>query len=298
MPWFKHDDVELHYLTRGHGADVLLIHGLGSSAGDWAFQVPALEQRRRVILPDLRGSGHSTCPPGPYAIEQFARDLWGLVDALGAREVDVVGFSLGGAVALEMALQRPGRVPRLALINSLESYRADHWRKWLEARAHTWAVRLLGLRRTARAVARRVFPADWQAPMRARALQVIGGARRRPYLQTIAALERWCARERLDRLQSRVLVLAAEYDYTPLEEKRTLAQRLGAQLVVVRGSRHGTPFDSTECTNATLVAFLSDAPLPPQESWHADPEERAPRAPPVGSVAQEHACVQREARAS
>lgn len=298
MPWFQHEDVELHYLVRGSGPAVLLIHGLGSSAGDWAFQVPALEPRHRVILPDLRGSGHSACPPGPYAIEQFARDLWALADTLGVRDLDVVGFSLGGAVALEMALQRPARVPRLVLINSLESYRADHWRKWLEARVHTWAVRMLGLRRTARAVARRVFPADWQAPMRERALRVIGSARRRPYLMTIAALESWCARERLDRLRSRVLVLAAEHDYTPLAEKRALAERLGAALVVVRGSRHGTPFDATECTNACLVAFLGDAPLPESHTWHVDPQERAPRAPPAGSVAHEHELAPRRACAS
>lgn len=289
MPWFTHDDVRLHYLTRGHGADVMLIHGLGSSGADWAFQVPALETRYRVILPDLRGSGHSSCPSGPYSIEQFARDLWALADSLGAGEVALVGFSLGGAVALEMALQRPDRVPRLVLINSLESYRADHWRKWLEARAHTWAVRVLGLRRTARAVAHRVFPADWQAPMRARALQVIGAARKQPYLLTIAALERWCARARLPALQSRVLVIAAEHDYTPLAEKRALAARLQAHLVVVRGSRHGTPFDATECTNASLAAFLADAPLPAQDTWHVDAEERAPRGPPPGSVAAEHA---------
>lgn len=293
MPWFRHDDIQLHYLVRGSGPAVLLVHGLGSSGADWAFQVPALESHRRVILPDLRGSGLSAGPPGPYTVEKFARDLWALVDALEVREVDVVGFSLGGAVALEMALQQPDRVPRLALINSLESYRADHWRKWLEARMHTWAVRVMGLRRTAAMVARRVFPAEWQAPMRARAIDVIGTARRRPYLHTIAALERWCARERLAALRSRVLMIAAEHDYTPLAEKRELASRLGAQLVVVRGSRHGTPFDATECTNACLVAFLDDAPLPAPDTWRADPPERAPRAPPVGSVAEEHALAVR-----
>jgi hypothetical protein len=127
--------------------------------------------------------------------------------------------------------------------------------------------------------------------MRERAVQVIGGARRRPYLESVAALERWCARERLDRLAARVLLLAAEHDYTPLDEKRALAERIGARFVVVRGSRHGTPFDAIAATNATLAAFLADEPLPAEATWRADPRELAPREPPPGSVAEEHACV-------
>lgn len=289
MPWFDHAGVRLHYLTRGSGRHVLLVHGLGSSGGDWAFQVPALEAHRRVILPDLRGSGLSDAPPGPYSIATLAADLWALADSLGVEELDVVGFSLGGAVALEMALQRPDRVTRLVLVNSLASYRIDHWRKWVEARFHAWTVRVSGLQRTAALVARRVFPGDWQAAMRERAVRVIGAARRRPYLATVAALERWCARDRLDRLRSRVLVIAAEHDYTPLAEKRQLAARLGAQLVVVAGSRHGTPFDAIGITNATLVAFLRDEPLPAADAWRADAPEEAPSAPPPGSVAHEHA---------
>jgi hypothetical protein len=93
----------------------------------------------------------------------------------------------------------------------------------------------------------------------------------------------------LAQLRSRTLVIAAEHDYTPLAEKRALAARLGAEFVVVRHSRHGTPFDSIELTNASLTAFLTDQPLPPVEHWVRDAPERAPVTPPPGSVAEEHA---------
>jgi pimeloyl-ACP methyl ester carboxylesterase len=69
-----------------------------------------------------------------------------LLDHLEVERPNIIGFSLGGAVALEMALQRPNSVPRLALINSLASYRIDHWRKWLEARVSSASVSLLGMR--------------------------------------------------------------------------------------------------------------------------------------------------------
>jgi pimeloyl-ACP methyl ester carboxylesterase len=67
-------------------------------------------------------------------------------------------------------------------------------------------------------------------------------------------------------LRSRTLLIAAEYDYTPLAEKRALAARLGAALVVVRDSRHGTPFDAITITNAALLAHLADRPLPAEST--------------------------------
>jgi pimeloyl-ACP methyl ester carboxylesterase len=289
MPVYRYGSLALHYLERGRGAHVVLVHGLGSSGADWAFQVPALEQHRRVIVPDLPGSGHSAPLAAGPSIAGYAAALWRLLDALGHAQVDLVGFSLGGAVALEMALERPAAVPRLALINSLASYRADHWRKWLEARVPAALVRVLGMPRTAQMVARRVFPHPWQHPMRERASRVIGEVPAATYLGMARALERWSATDRLDRLRSRTLLIAAEHDYTPLAEKRVLAARIGAELVVVQGSRHGTPFDATALTNACLVALLTGQALPPQAAWVRDAPETAPVAPPPASLAEEHA---------
>ena len=86
--------------------------------------------------------------------------------ALDIERVHLVGFSLGGAVALEMALAQPARVRSLVTINSLPSYRIDHWRKWMEVHLQASMVRVLGLPRVARMVAARLFPLAHQAPMR------------------------------------------------------------------------------------------------------------------------------------
>jgi pimeloyl-ACP methyl ester carboxylesterase len=289
MPYFDRDGIDLYWLERGRGRPVVLLHGLGSCGGDSAFQVPALQDEFRTILPDLRGSGRSAHPPGPYSIAGFADDTWALLDHLGVRDADVVGFSLGGAVALEMALQRPAHVPRLVTINSLACYHVDGFRKWAELTIQSWVVRLGGMERAARLVAERVFPEPYQAAMRERAARVIGATPVSPYLDSVRALAGWCATDRLGSLASRTLMIAAEFDYTPLGEKRELAAQVGAEFVVVRGSRHGTPFDAIEATNACLSAFLSDRPLPPPTACRIDAPERVPTAPPPGSVAEEHA---------
>jgi pimeloyl-ACP methyl ester carboxylesterase len=190
-----------------------------------------------------------------------------------------------------MALLRPASVPRLGLINSLATYRVDHWTKWCKARIDAQLVRILGMRRTAELIAARLFPDPRQEPMRARAQAVIGAVPAKTYLDMAAALERWSAIERLGTLQSRTLLIAAEHDYTPLAEKRALAARLDTDIVVVRGSRHGTPFDSVRITNASLLALLTDRELPPGADWvRDDPQDPLP-VPLADSLAEEHAAA-------
>ena len=287
MSWFLHEGRPLHYLERGQGEPLLLIHGLGSSGADWAWQVAELEHKFRVIVPDLPGSGHSTSLPGTCSIGGLARALWSLCDHLGLDTINVVGFSLGGAVSLEMALQRPDRVCRLGLINSLATYRLDHWSKWIEAALTLVLVPLIGMRRAARLAARRLFPMPWQTVLRERAAAVVSAVPPSNYLLTGRALLAWTAIERLHLVKSKSLVIAAENDFTPLAEKRALAAALGAQFITVRGSRHGTPFDAVAATNAALSAFVEDRPLPPAGRWRCDRSPRALRFP--GSLADEHA---------
>lgn len=282
MPTLEHRGHRILWQSFGEGPPLLLVHGLGSSGADWAFQIPPLAATRRVIVPDLRGSGRNAQARGPVSITQLADDLWALADALAVERLDLVGFSLGGAVALEMALARPDHVARLATINSLPSYRVDHWKKWMEVHVQAAMVRTLGLPRVARMVSKRLFPHPHQAPMRERVVAVLGANPVRAYLDTANALAGWCAGERIGDLRARTLLIAAEHDYTPLDEKRIWAERMRADFAVVRGSRHGTPFDAIEATNALLAAFLADAPLPPDHALAIDPPERMPGAPPPG----------------
>lgn len=289
MAFFRDEQSSIHYLERGRGEPLLLIHGLGCSGAAWAFQVAALEHRFRLIIPDLPGSGHSAPPRSEYTIAGFANAMWRLMDHLNIRKTNIVGFSLGGAVALEMASIRPSCVPKLGLINSLATYQPHSLRKWLETYVSATLVRMLGMPRAACFMAARLFPEPWQRAMREHAARAMGSVPANSYLGTGFALARWAILDRLDRLNCRVLLIAAENDFTPLAEKRELAKKLNAELVVVRGSRHATPFDSVEATNASLLAMLTDQPLPPPTRWVRDTPSRAQALSLAGSIAEEHA---------
>ena len=165
---------------------------------------------------------------------------------------------------------RPACVRRLVLCNALANYRTDTWRKWFEAHAQVALVRAIGLRRTGRLVARRLFPHDDQAPKRQRVVDVLGANERRSYLATIRALIGWSALDRLHTLKATTLLIAAEHDYTPLADKRAEMRHFPqAQLIVIAGSRHGTPFDATERFNACVLDFLRGPVVPAQNATAA-----------------------------
>ncbi len=286
---FEHRARPLHYLERGRGTPLLLIHGLGSSGADWAFQVRALEGRFRVIVPDLPGCGHSSALRDGCSIAGFSASLWALLDRLEIGQPNIVGYSLGGAVALEMALQRPESVPRLGLVNSLASYRIDSLEKWLEARMPVLLLQLFGMRLMARLYAARMFPQPWQHSLRERAAAVVGAVPAESYIDIVEALVHWNATDRLNRLRSRVLLIVAEHDLTPLAQKRELASQLGAAIAVIRGSRHGTPFDAVDATNACLLAFLTDLMPPHADRLVCDEPEVFHPLEFAGSLAAQHA---------
>ena len=109
---------ELHYLDAGAGPAVLLVHGLMSSSATWSSQFDRLAGRYRVIAPDLFGHGASAKPAGDYSLSAHAATLRDLLDELQIPGATVVGHSLGGGIALQLAYLFPERVDGLVLVSS------------------------------------------------------------------------------------------------------------------------------------------------------------------------------------
>src|SRR5207244_8092823 len=109
------DSIELYYEEHGRGDPLLLIMGLAADSTAWMFQVPDFAERYRTIVFDNRGVGRSSKPRGPYTIHEMADDAAGLLDVIGIERAHVVGVSMGGMIAQELALRHPERVRGLVL---------------------------------------------------------------------------------------------------------------------------------------------------------------------------------------
>lgn len=105
--------VRLWYAEYGSGSPVLLLHGGLMNSNYWAAQIPALEQRHRVIVFDSRGHGRSTRGDAPFSYPLLASDAIALMNYLRLQDAAVVGWSDGAIVALEMALRYPKRVSKV-----------------------------------------------------------------------------------------------------------------------------------------------------------------------------------------
>ncbi|MBA4285851.1 MAG: 2-hydroxy-6-oxo-2,4-heptadienoate hydrolase [Xanthomonadaceae bacterium] len=114
--------IRTNYHDLGKGSPVLLLHGSGpgvSAWANWRAVLPSLSSHRRVIAPDLVGFGYSDRPAGHrYGLETWVAHAVGLLDALALPQVDLVGNSFGGALALAVAIRHPQRVRRLVLMGS------------------------------------------------------------------------------------------------------------------------------------------------------------------------------------
>jgi len=113
-------DLRVHEIHGGHGSPVIFIHGLGSSGYmEWRFNLASTAIRHRIFAPDLPGYGRTEKPRVRYTIGYFARFVERYMEERGLRSAAIVGASLGGRIALELALERPQLARRLVLVNAL-----------------------------------------------------------------------------------------------------------------------------------------------------------------------------------
>ena len=266
------DGARLYFRQAGAGAPLVLLHGLGASSADWEYQVPELAKHFTVIVPDFRGHGASD-RTGDYGVERFAADTWQLLDRLRIREPTLVGHSMGGAVAMQMALDRPGAVPRLVLANTLPSFLTDTAAKRVMLWLRLLLMGLLGPRRMSEIMTQRMYPRPEQAKLRAKVARRNARNDRNVYIASIRALTRWSVRDRLKELVQPVLVIASEHDYFEgAEVRRFLAELPNARLCEFPGARHGLPLEQPEAFNRALLEFLQ-------------PGTQAPRAASVRAAA-------------
>lgn len=123
MPKVRVNEIELYYEVKGDldsKKTIVFLNGVMASVSSWAFQVKALEKLGfKIVLHDFRGQLLSDKPKGPYTFMQHAKDVIGLLDALGIQAAHLIGTSYGGEVGMYCAVHYKERVSSLSIINSV-----------------------------------------------------------------------------------------------------------------------------------------------------------------------------------
>ncbi|MEM3085791.1 MAG: alpha/beta hydrolase [Halobacteria archaeon] len=234
------------------GTPVVLLHGWTADATEWLPVAQRLARSRRVVLPEHRGHGRSGVPPdGRFAIEEMARDLAGLLDALKIPKCILGGHSMGGMVAQRFALMFPDRVERLIL--SATSGKVVDGPKMILLTAINWLL----LRLTIKAMAVNIRLAYHKATPETIAKHLATGPR--TVRGAYGALLRHNALEELGRIRAPTLVVSGTRDrLLPWRMGRKLAERIpGARFVAVEGGSHELMADHTDEDAKAIEGFLA-----------------------------------------
>lgn len=258
MPYLSVDGTRLYYENEETGAPLLFVHGLGSSTRDWHEQVGPFAKHYRVLRIDLRGHGRSDRPEGPYHMATFAREVAVALQRLDAAPAHVVGLSMGGMVALQLAADAPQLVRSLVVVNSAADMRLRTWRDvWFYLSRRT-AVQGLGMRRVGRILAHRLFVKPEQEALRREFVRRWAENDKQGYLWSVDAIMGWSIVDRLPSITAPTLLVSSEHDYTPISDKNRIAAVMPrAALAVVEDARHALPVEKPDAFNGLLRDFLA-----------------------------------------
>jgi pimeloyl-ACP methyl ester carboxylesterase len=264
MPIAEVNGQQLYYELHGEGEPLLLVHGLSVDTLGWALQLPLFSQRFRTIAFDNRDVGRSTRARSDYEIADMAADTLALADELGLDSFHLLGFSMGGAIAQEVALTAPGRVRTLTLCVTYAGAGA-----WAREHMAAWSERVLTMTREQRvdellrySLKEETYETpDFVTFVRTAILASEHPQEPEAFGRQVSASARHDARGRLGELTMPVHVIGAEHDILlPVWKSQQLAELIpGARFTVLEGAAHGVNIDGAEQFNAAVLDFLGAA---------------------------------------
>ena len=266
--------MDIHYAAAGDGPPIVFLHGLGASSITWQENIGPLSDRFRVYTPDFPGHGDSVKLDVEYTVEAGISLVLGFLDAVGARKAALCGSAMGGLIALQTALQHPGRVSHLVLINSAGIGRE------IAGYLRVMSLPLLGeflegpTHRSARAMMRLVFGARKEYPealfeelVRTRSLP--GGRNAvlkslRVGVNILGMRPEHRLLHRLRELQMPLMIVWGALDpvFPPKYAQAAAEAAPGSKLLFFPNAGHWPHMEEAERFNAEVTAFLLGEPAP------------------------------------
>jgi pimeloyl-ACP methyl ester carboxylesterase len=280
FPWERHqhrmriDGRDANFVDAGEGPAVIFVHGLGASWQSWLENIPEFSRDRRVVAMDLPGFGCSDLPEHDISIEHYADWTFRLLDELGIERGTIVGNSMGGFIAADMAIRRPDRVQRLALVSA-----AVFWQEYrraqplVELARRSDAIVARALTRVTDDVATRPRLRAWALATagfryphlieRQLAHELVRSARRTDgYLPALEALADFPLEEELPKISCPALIVwGAQDTLVPVKDAKRLEALIpDSRRVVFERTGHVAMLERPERFNTLLRAFLDEEP--------------------------------------
>ena len=258
MPYFENQNAKLYYEEHGQGEPLIFLHGASWDMREWDRQVEHFAPRYHVITLDARGHGRSTLPPGAVDPDIFWRDVVALMDHLGISAATLCGLSMGGHVALQVAIHAGARVKRLILMGAICTNAFNLYER-LVLPVNRFSTRLM--------------PMSWLAWCEAAAMgrfcpaakpyirEVVGNINHDVFNRVWCAITKMESRAGLPRITCPTLILYGDHDtMTRRQQEYMHGQIRGSRLVVIKNASHGANMDNPAQVEAEMERFLQESP--------------------------------------
>jgi pimeloyl-ACP methyl ester carboxylesterase len=255
------NDIDVAWFEVGRGAPLILIHGLADDHRAWRRALPDLVLRHRVLMYDLRGHGETSLGRPDGTLAQLAADLASLIKSIGAGSADVAGFSLGGTIAMRMAIDHPELVKRLVLVatsSRVGRTAADWYRRRIEmVEQEDPDLRATLDRDTADVYAE--APSELDAGLFIRRQSTEDPRGYGNACAAMAALNAAPLDPELGSISAPTLIVASELDrHCPPKAAEIIAAGVkGSRLEVIAGAGHPIPVEKPRELAGSINAFLA-----------------------------------------
>lgn len=258
MPYASTNNISLYYEIQGEGPPLVFLHGLGSSIQDWENQINYFEKKYQTITPDLRGHGKSDKPKGHYTVPLFSADIMQFIKTVINQPVHLVGHSLGGMIAFQLAVDHPELLISLTIINSGPSVIFPSLVSRVRFLMRLLSVRLFGMHQISHALAKILFPHPAQNQLRMQFIHRWMENDPHAYLNSLHAFHDWDVTAKLTSIQCPTLIIGSDHDYTPIAYKDFYTRLIpNAELANIPNSYHMANLDQPDEVNKALDNFLT-----------------------------------------
>ena len=258
------DGISINYEIEGEGENLILIHGAFDNMDMWYNQVPAFSRYFRVITYDIRGFGKTESREAEYSVTQFKEDLYQFTKALAIEKTYCLGFSLGGSIAVQLAIDHPELVKAIVLSNSSAGLiTATPSPKAMERGQQIMELLDKGdIRAAAELMASAAFSPDFESKNPVEFERFVKSKLQNdPYrlAQVMRSLRGGAGAPDISGLKCPVLLIIGEYDSGMGSERgKQLQQAIPNSKLVILAAGHSSPFEAPDEFNKAVLGFLSE----------------------------------------
>lgn len=256
MPFAILNKIKIFYEETGSGKEtILFIHGLGSCGKDWQKQVEVFSKNYCCITVDLRGHGKSDHTP-PFNIPSMALDIINLIKFLEIKQIHIVGISLGGMIAFQIAVLKPNILKSLTIVNALPEFKLKGLKQNWMFFSRIFIISLLGMKTFSKILSKKLFPQKNQQKLRNDFAKSFLQNHKQSYLSALRSLMGWSVVKKLHLITCKTLFISAQHDYTSLSAKKIFAKKINAKVIEIKYTHHAVTIENPQEFNRVLEEFI------------------------------------------